>query len=181
MVQPATDSEEKATTTEKGEFEESKSLEENNTMEIPAEVVANTASEPQQSEIKEEVQPRPQLRDIDESDEFTSLNNAITLLQVKNNSLLQLKEKLRKAIETEKNEIHILSKQVKAITEPTSYNVCNIGGTSTNLDEIMDLLSKENQILQIKKINLVRYIMEQQEICIDIKARLHIIGLETLK
>lgn len=126
-----------------------------------------------QIETEMVAEEKPPLKEIEESDEDTTFINAITLLQLKNNSLLQLKEKLSKAIEMERNEIAVLKKQLKTQVEPVPYI---FSSNSANLDEIMDLLSKENQILQIKKINLVRQIMEQEEMCIDIKAKISLLG-----
>lgn len=98
----------------------------------------------------------------------------ILLLQYKNNELLKLKETLLKEIEDEKNETVLLKSQLHAEDVPLS--ICYKNSVNT-LDEVMDLLHKENQILEIEKINLVRQIMEQQEICIDLRAKLAICGL----
>lgn len=155
--------------------------EENNlqTASIP-DLATNTSNDlqPIESEqVRDEIK-KPPLKDIAEADENVLFNNAITLLQFKNNSLLQLRDKLTKAIEGERNEIKMLKKQLNSQSEPVVYLYnASCAGATSNLDEIMDLLSKENQILQIKKINLVRQIMEQQEMCIDMKAKINLLGL----
>ncbi|XP_022915151.2 ralA-binding protein 1-like [Onthophagus taurus] len=100
--------------------------------------------------------------------EESGVENQIELLQIKNKLLLELKNKLQRCIDEEKGEIGLLKQK---LTENNDYSMISYNG-SGNLEELMDLLSKENQILQIKKINLVRRIMEQQEICVDLKAKL---------
>ncbi|KAK9889301.1 hypothetical protein WA026_004582 [Henosepilachna vigintioctopunctata] len=99
----------------------------------------------------------------------SSLDRSICLLKLKNHGLLQLREKLIKAIQAEHKEIESLKVQLmnKKLLSPVVQH-------NDNLDKIMDLLQKENQILQIKKINLVRHIIEQQEICIDLQAKIEL-------
>ncbi|KAB0801408.1 hypothetical protein PPYR_05762 [Photinus pyralis] len=96
------------------------------------------------------------------------LNNALAILQIKNTFLNNLKESFLKQIEQERAEITTLEAQLSQKDYIPFYGDTN----SVSLDEIMDLLQKENQILQIKKINLVRQIMEQQEECIDLKTKI---------
>lgn len=90
----------------------------------------------------------------------------ITLLELKNEGLHQLRDYLLMNLEKERNDIIYLKKQL-IYPLPTAELA-----TSENLDEVMDLFVKENQILQIKKINLVRQIIEEQEMCIELKAQL---------
>ncbi|KAL3289648.1 hypothetical protein HHI36_023057 [Cryptolaemus montrouzieri] len=106
---------------------------------------------------------------------LTNLDKNITLLKLKNNSLLQLRENLIRAIQAEHKEIERLKAQLmnkKIVPSVVQHN--------ENLDKIMDLLQKENQILQIKKINLVRQIIEQQEICIDMRAKIELFDNSSL-
>lgn len=98
------------------------------------------------------------------------IDRTIENLQSKNILLNELKQKFIDEIEAEKVEISSLKAQLsKDYINPLPV-YCDANCAS--LDEIMDLLSKENQILQIKKINLVRQIMEQEEACIDLKIQL---------
>lgn len=98
------------------------------------------------------------------------MDNAIMILHLKNNNLIELRDKLLQSIECDRSEILMLKKQLEDIEDGATFNVYN---ESSNLDEIMKLLSNENQILQIKKITLVRQIMEQQELCIELNTKLN--------
>lgn len=99
-------------------------------------------------------------------------DQTLCILQLRNRLLDNLRESLMKQIEVERQEIVSLEQQVEDVCPkilPTHADT-----NSTSLNEVMDLLHKENQILQIKKINLVREIMENHEECIDLRARLDI-------
>lgn len=102
------------------------------------------------------------------------IDTEILLLQIKNKELLMLKEMLVGKIDEAKSEIVRLRNQLQTqeFMVPVSFK-----NSVTGLDEVMDLLHKENQILEIEKINLVRQIMEQREICVELKARLGILGI----
>lgn len=102
------------------------------------------------------------------------IDTEIILLQIKNKELLTLKEMLVGKIDEAKSEILRLRNQLQAqeFTVPVSFK-----NSVSGLDEVMDLLHKENQILEIEKINLVRQIMEQREICVELKARLGTLGI----
>lgn len=105
----------------------------------------------------------------------STTDNEILLLKYKNQDLIHLKERLQHEIDSQKKEILWLKKQLANDRVPSLMMPSR---TSTgNLDEVMDLLKKENQILEIEKINLVRQIMEQQEICIELKARLSVLAV----
>ncbi|KAJ8923836.1 hypothetical protein NQ315_010418 [Exocentrus adspersus] len=93
----------------------------------------------------------------------------IVVLTYKRNSLLTLKEQLLKSMQAERNEIEILKEKLRLRDSPT---INKLTPKQECLDEVMTLLQKENQILQIKKINLVRQIIEQKEICIELSAQL---------
>lgn len=102
------------------------------------------------------------------------LDDGIRLLKAKVNGLMKLKDKLLHDIEEEKVEISNIKKDL--INESNGINIPNLNETNLYaLDEIMQLLYEENQVLQIKKLNLVRQIMEQQEICNDLRAKLDVI------
>lgn len=107
-------------------------------------------------------------------DYLTASETDILLLQFKNTELLRLKDTLRKEIEAERNETAWLKSQLHNEDVPISIACRN---SVNSLDEVMDLLHKENQILEIEKINLVRQIMEQQEMCIELRAKLAVCGL----
>ncbi|KAK4871589.1 hypothetical protein RN001_015713 [Aquatica leii] len=100
-----------------------------------------------------------------ESREF---KNALEILQIRNGFLSELRDSFIKQIEEDRAEIAVLKNQLTQRDWTPVYGDANCA----SLDEIMDLLQKENQILQIKKINLVRQIMEQQEACIDLKTKI---------
>lgn len=106
--------------------------------------------------------------DIEEpctSHEQSTLDNNLNLLQLKNDGLHLLRDTLIKNIQAEKNQIAILKPQM---VDPLPLVMV----PNDNLDEVMDLFKIENQILQIKKIHLVRQIIEEQEICIELKAQI---------
>lgn len=107
----------------------------------------------------------------------SNLDGAITLLKFKNKGLFQLRETLIQNVQAERKEIHMLELQQ---TEYTRKNVQPIIGNHENLDKIMDILRKENQILQIKKIHLVRQIIEQREMCINLQAKLDFYGCSSV-
>ncbi|RZC34942.1 hypothetical protein BDFB_000403 [Asbolus verrucosus] len=102
----------------------------------------------------------------DGASEYSVLDNNLALLQLKNEGLHLLRDSLLKDIQTERNQIMLLKSHISTDTPPTMMV------PSENLDEVMDLFLKENQILQIKKINLVRQIIEEQEMCIELKAQI---------
>ncbi|KAJ8930834.1 hypothetical protein NQ314_016251 [Rhamnusium bicolor] len=94
----------------------------------------------------------------------------IILLTYKRNGLINLKEQLLKDMQGEKRDIDILKEKLELT--PSSTTSSTIIPKQECLDEVMALLQKENQILQIKKINLVRRIIEQKELCIELSAQL---------
>lgn len=98
-------------------------------------------------------------------------DDMLFLMQYKNNALQDLKESLLHDIEVTRGEIVQLKGQMVVAADSNNKRQ-QAAIPHENLDEIMTLLLKENQILQIKKINLVRQIIEQQELCIDLKAKL---------
>ncbi|XP_044765618.1 ralA-binding protein 1-like [Coccinella septempunctata] len=106
---------------------------------------------------------------VQDSGNLMNIDKAISLMRIKNNYLLQLRANLIKAIQIEHKEIDNLLAQLK-----NKKIIPSLVQHSENLDKVMELLHKENQILQIKKINLVRQIIEQQEICIDYKAKIEL-------
>lgn len=117
-----------------------------------------------------QTQPTPEVKR-----KRSTTDNEILLLKYKNQDLIHLKERLQREIDSQKKEILWLKKQLANDRVP-SLMIPSRSSTG-NLDEVMDLLKKENQILEIEKINLVRQIMEQQEICIELKARLAVLAV----
>lgn len=109
-------------------------------------------------------------KDLKNTSILVTDNNALLFLKFKNKGLTSLKDQLTASIMDERKEIANLKSQLmteKMITPlPPS--------TNDGLDELMSLLQKENQILQITKINLVRKIIEQQEFCINLRAKLEL-------
>lgn len=128
-------------------------------------------------EEPEETVPKEEKQQEEQADEIPSRSNTddeILLLKYKNQDLLHLKDNLQQEIENQKKEITRLKAQLDSDKTPLVFPVTR---STSNLDEVMDLLKKENQILEIEKINLVRQIMEQQEICIELKARLSVLTI----
>lgn len=142
-------------------------------------LVENKINDPTVTELPENtfttIETEEEIKDEDilNKDE---LDEDIQLLTHKNIGLMELKNQLLNQIEEEQNDIANIKKQLT--TEKNKICIPGLNDVNLNtLDEIMQLLYEENQILQIKKINLVRQIMEQHEICIDLKAKL---GLFTI-
>lgn len=97
----------------------------------------------------------------------------IVLLTYKRNGLIQLKEQLSKDMHQERKDIEVLKSKLEASTSVAPTPKVVIPKQET-LDEVMTLLQNENKILQIKKINLVRKIIEQKELCIELSAQLRL-------
>lgn len=125
------------------------------------------------------IEPKDQENNACENEEFVIEKNDylfdddIVLLTYKRNGLIQLKEQLTKDIQQEKMEIDVLKRR-----KDTNINQTNnekiITPKQESLEQIMTLLQNENNILQIKKINLVRKIIEQKELCIELSAQLRL-------
>lgn len=98
----------------------------------------------------------------------------ILLLTYKRNGLMNLKEQLLRDMKAEKKEIDHLKTKLESTS--SSNSISNIVPKQDCLDDVMGLLQKENQILQIKKINLVREIIEEKEVCIELSAQLKLPG-----
>ncbi|XP_008193404.1 ralA-binding protein 1 isoform X2 [Tribolium castaneum] len=100
------------------------------------------------------------------SEEESELDGSVALLKFKNEGLLLLRDSLLKDIQAERGQIAVLRSQITGEVPPVAMV------PNEDLDEVMDLFLKENQILQIKKINLVRQIIEEQEMCIELRAQI---------
>ncbi|CAH1153614.1 unnamed protein product [Phaedon cochleariae] len=134
--------------------------------------------EPEPSPQKEEISKIQALKESDCSEEELKndflFDDDIVLLTYKRNGLTHLKEQLIREMNSERREIESLKSQMS--------DTCTTGASSSKqtipkqecLDEVMSLLHRENQILQIKKINLVREIIEQKELCIELSAQLRL-------
>ncbi|GLV41692.1 Ral interacting protein [Carabus blaptoides fortunei] len=104
---------------------------------------------------------------------FQLPDTAISMIQHQNTALIELKDSLLSQIAAEKSEIVLLkyciaNNQQQQIVQ----NICSTNIDLDKLDELMDLINKENKILQIKKTDLVREIMEQREACIYLQSKL---------
>lgn len=98
----------------------------------------------------------------------------ILLLTYKRNGLMNLKEQLLREMQAEKREIDHLKTKIESTSN--SSNLSHIIPKQDCLNDVMGLLQTENQILQIKKINLVREIIEEKELCIELSAQLKLSG-----
>lgn len=96
--------------------------------------------------------------------------SGISLIQHQNTALVELKDSLLSQIAAEKSEIVLLKYCIANNQQHPLNNTYSSNVDYEKLDEIMDLIIKENKILQIKKIDLVREIMEQREACIYLQA-----------
>lgn len=129
----------------------------------------------------EAIEKPPEVKGLDVIDKAAPSSSSskitpadIRFLQLKNAALMHLKQSLQKSIEHEKAEIQHLKSLIKdAPHNAIPANVNNWEG----LSQVMKLLQRENQILQIHKINLVRKIIEQQELCIELGAKLELCQL----
>ncbi|XP_057652641.1 ralA-binding protein 1 [Diorhabda carinulata] len=146
-------------------------------------------SQPTLSAVKNEascettIETKDQEKNVTEHEEFIIKKNDylfdddIILLTYKRNGLIQLKEQLTKDIHKEKIEIDVLKGKIDTSTNQTIPPKIVIP-KQESLDQIMTLLQNENKILQIKKINLVRKIIEQKELCIEFSAQLRLMENE---
>lgn len=98
----------------------------------------------------------------------------ILLLTYKRNGLMNLKEQLLRDMQAEKREIEHLQSKIESTSNSSS--IPHVIPKQDCLNDVMGLLQTENQILQIKKINLVREIIEEKELCIEISAQLKLSG-----
>lgn len=165
----------KETVTEKNETVIYDKPEEKETKQVESEIDdTNNLYDKQNLPIVLEDQDQDEDDDIEEtsdieetctSHEQSTLDNNLNLLQLKNDGLHLLRDTLLKNIQAERNQITILKPQM---VDPAPLVMV----PNDNLDEVMDLFKIENQILQIKKIHLVRQIIEEQETCIELKAQI---------
>lgn len=106
---------------------------------------------------------------VTEKNDFL-FDDDILLLTYKRNGLMNLKEQLLRDMQSEKKEIDHFKSKFESCS--SSSSISNVIPKQDCLDDVMTLLQKENQILQIKKINLVREIIEEKELCIELSAEL---------
>lgn len=122
------------------------------------------------------VKMSPKLPDEDNPEPTKVSDAAISLVQYQNTALLELKDSLLSQIAAEKSEI-VLLKYCIANNSQQQHVIPNTYSTNIDkLDELMNLISKENKTLQIKKTDLVREIMEQREACIYLQSKLAILS-----
>lgn len=119
-----------------------------------------------------------EIQDLDEKQ--LQLAASIRLLRVRRDALLSLQESLKMRIQRERDELTDLQEAFSCTTIETSKiqsfvldDIATSNGNN-NLEHVMRLLAKENQILQIKKISLVRQIIEQHEVCVNLHAQLSV-------
>ncbi|CAG9855385.1 unnamed protein product [Phyllotreta striolata] len=127
-------------------------------------------AEPKEPDGSEEEPPPPPQQP--EKNDFL-FDDDIVLLTYKRNGLIQLKEKLAKDMQQERKEIQRLRAKLEASTSRAPVPKL-VAPRQESLGEVMALLQNENKILQIKKINLVRKIIEQKELCIEMSAQLRL-------
>lgn len=110
--------------------------------------------------------------DDDQGDEKNDylFDDDILLLTYKRNGLINIKEQLLRDKQSEKREIENL--KTKLEVSSSSNGVPTAIPKQDCLQDVMILLQKENQILQIKKINLAREIIEIKELCTELSAHL---------
>lgn len=106
---------------------------------------------------------------------FQLPDTAISMIQHQNSALIELKDSLLSQIAAEKSEIVLLKYCIANNQQQIVQNTCSTNIDIDKLDELMDLINKENKILQIKKTDLVREIMEQREACIYLQSKLSVI------
>lgn len=142
-----------------------------------AEVETKSETKPEAVEITEEVEqpgqtatPPIKLSTICDDDKN------ILLLQFQNSELIELQTYLLTQLQIEKNEIILLKKNI--IEGPVAQTETNgLDEDSHQFDKFIDLLMRENMILNIKKNNLIRELMEQREECVNLQSQLLFIAL----
>lgn len=105
----------------------------------------------------------------DNNQDDDQLAASIRLLRVRRDALRSLQESLKTRIEREREELDDLQ---EALSNSETKTETFRAADDSNVEHLMRLLAKENQILQIKKISLVRQITEQHEICVNLHAQL---------
>ncbi|KAF7268551.1 ralA-binding protein 1-like [Rhynchophorus ferrugineus] len=107
-------------------------------------------------------------------EECQYFDEKIVTMKIKNNLLKELIETLMMNINKEKMEIGEYQRQIlnlkRGLPQRPPYKKCLKDPNSFH--EVQTLLARENHMLQIKKLHLVRQVMEQTEQCIDLTAKL---------
>lgn len=139
--------------------------------------VKSQSLKPQEDEVHQKLDQEGSSEDeqVIEKNDFL-FDDDILLLTYKRNGLINLKEQLFRDMEAENREITYLKSKLDSSSN--SNSITNVLPKQESLDNVMDLLQKENQILQIKKINLVREIIEEKELCIELSAQLKLSDIE---
>lgn len=141
-----------------------------------SEIVVNTISQSSNNANLNQNQSQPTLT-VPQNVTTVASNHVsdstLITLQHQNQLLNELKDSLVSQIAAEKSEIIYLkycaaNNQQSGSSSDNNHYITD----QDKLEEIMDLLTKENRILKIKKIDLVREIMENREACIALKTKL---------
>lgn len=126
------------------------------------------------SEEEEETESDATSTDSEILEEYLYFDEKLITLRVKNSLLKDLIDHLTDDIGKEKKEIEEYQRKIKSLKEgmPQNLPYRRCLKDANNFNEVQVLLARENHMLQIKKLHLVRQIMEQKEHCIDLTAKL---------
>ncbi|XP_060537148.1 ralA-binding protein 1 [Cylas formicarius] len=107
-------------------------------------------------------------------EEYLYFDEKFVVLRFKNTMLKLLIEQLMEDINYERKDIDEYQQKINGILQETRPIKCakKYPKNPNSFAQVRNLLVKENQMLQIKKMNLVREIMEQREMCADLTARI---------
>ncbi|XP_066247082.1 ralA-binding protein 1 [Euwallacea similis] len=95
-------------------------------------------------------------------------NEKINILQFKNQLMADLILSLEKNIAQEYKEIDEYKKKLDETTPSKTYSAVKV---PRNFSQVQKLLYWENHLLEIKKLELVRKIVEYEEQCMDLKSK----------
>lgn len=150
--------------------------------ESPEMAEVESKSEVGNVEITEEVEQQQQQQPVQTATPPILLSTIcdddknILLLQFQNSELIELQTYLLTQLQIEKNEIIQLKKNIiEGNVAQTDTN--GLDEDSLKFDKFIDLLMRENMILNIKKNNLIRELMEQREECVNLQSQLLFIAL----
>lgn len=150
--------------------------------EMAMEVETKSETKPETVEITEEVEQVEQQQPGQTATPPIKLSTIcdddknILLLQFQNSELIELQTYLLTQLQIEKNEIIQLKKNIiEGNVTQTETN--GLDEDSHQFDKFIDLLMRENMILNIKKNNLIRELMEQREECVNLQSQLLFIAL----
>lgn len=96
-------------------------------------------------------------------------NSKLAILHYKNTLLMDLVDNLSKSIQLESHQIREYQKKLDALPPSKSVKFIRL---PHSFRYVRELLACENRILEIKKVELVREIMELTEECMDMSTTL---------